>query len=314
MMGKKSILLVTVVSLLLNLNLVGSAIGKTLNPSIIAGKFKILKVDNRWGKVSDETTELMTDILVNQPNLYLLPLKLSCSLYMNGIKMTKEVGKDFTIRKEKGGSLISFTSLIQHNLIPKWWVRHIRNGETTFVEIKGKIIINLLGINITYPFSWNKSFKTDILKGLNITKSQEAKIGPLKLRIEKISSHWGKITDRITEINHTVYVYNESYFPIPTFLNTVYYKFIALQVPLGEGKITLPGFFLPRGESKINFTTKMINKELTKWWINHIKNNEKTTYLFQYMWSLNIMGNKIIKSKWYKNKGEFTTNLAVNNP
>ena len=129
-------------------------------PTVIIPNLKVESTSNSWGQISLDTTTINTEILVNDPNFYLIPIKVDCDIYLNDIKMVSGLGKDLEITRSASGSLIRFTSTIDNENVIKWWVSHIKIGEKTKYYFQYRFWIK--------PFiksRWQKTygtFKTDI--------------------------------------------------------------------------------------------------------------------------------------------------------
>jgi len=100
-------------------------------PTIVIPNLEVESIFNSWGPVSSDVTTIVTEVLVNEPNLSLVPLSIACDIYLNDIKMVEGLGEDLTVERIASGSLVHFTSKIDNENIPKWWVSHIKNGERT---------------------------------------------------------------------------------------------------------------------------------------------------------------------------------------
>jgi len=89
-------------------------------PTVIIPNLKVESISNSWGQISLDTTTVNTEILVNDPNFYLIPIKVDCDIYLNDIKMVSGIGKDLQITRSASGSLIRFTSTIDNENVIKW--------------------------------------------------------------------------------------------------------------------------------------------------------------------------------------------------
>ena len=97
-------------------------------------------------------------------------------------------------------------------------------------------------------------------------------LGLGKPEIRGIKNYWGTVNESVTEIITDVTVYNPNPVPIPVkdVLTEVYVN----QLKLGEGS-ALSAEIKP-GESTILISTKIDNEKIPEWWMEHLKNNEKS--------------------------------------
>ncbi|MCD6318704.1 hypothetical protein J7M02_06515 [Candidatus Aerophobetes bacterium] len=310
-MAKRALLLVLV--LILGISYAVSAQGETSpqkgaeKPTIVIPNLKIENISNSWGPVSSDITTIITKVLVNEPNLSLVPLSISCNIYLNDIKMSEGVGENLTIERVASGSLVLFTSKIDNENIVKWWLSHIKNGERSKVKIEGKLIISLEKVNLVYPFSWETKFQTNILEGLNTKKMVRFNFGLYALEIRSLHSKWGKVTAKETEVKHTVKIYNPSIIPGSPIVRKIKYELSLNGIKMAEGNTGLLPMIIWPGKTKlITFATKMDNRKIKAWWISHINSEEKTHYRFSYRFYFSIGS-----TKWRDRKGAFKTNFLA---
>jgi len=222
-------------------------------PTVVIPDLKIVSISNSWGPVSLDTTTINTEILVNDPNFCLIPIKVCCDIYLNDIKIVSGLGKDLQITKCASGSLIRFTGTIDNENIIKWWVSHIKNREKTKVRIEGTLIIPLAQVSLVYPFAQESEFETNMLKSLNDRDLGHIDIGLVKLGIDSLSSRWGKVSQAETQIVHKLTIHNFGILPLLQPLTDVKYKLILNGVEMAEGKAGMHIVFLPGQRRSVTF-------------------------------------------------------------
>lgn len=281
-------------------------------PSMEVPEVRIESISNSWGPVSSDVTTIVTQILLNEPNLSSLPLSVFCSVYLNDIKMAEGPGENLTVERTASGSLVCFTTRINNNTgnITKWWVSHIRNGEKTKVIIEGKLIINLGKVDSVHPFSWKNEFQTNMLEGVSTTDVGNFRFGLYTLQIKSLDSEWGKITNNETEIRHRVEIHNPSIIPGAPIVNRVEYDLSLNGIKMEEGDTGLPLVIWPGGTKSVVFITKLDKREIKTWWVSHIKSDEKTSYRFRYSLLVKLLGATL--ARWPKEiKGAFETDFLA---
>ncbi len=148
-------------------NLLGG-IAKNTNVDIVVDGLKIGEVKDlnlRWGDVSHDTTQIIASATVvnNMP----VPLYIKFfryHIYMNGIDMGEGDITGSSVIGPRSQKRVEFTMLLQNSKIPKWWVTHIRNGETTTVKIVAGFGLKYGGREVFLPLkSYKYTFHTNIL-------------------------------------------------------------------------------------------------------------------------------------------------------
>jgi len=212
-------------------------------------------------EASFDRTEITTEMLVNNSNLYLLPLRISCEVTLNEVKILSIAEKELDIRKYGNASLVSFKAEIKNENIIRWWISHINQGEQTDIKIKGKLFIPLDKVDIVFPFVYEKNFETDILQGLN--KKDVVIIRPCNFKIQQFNV--GILPGQpITDIEYIL-------------------QFNRIQ--MAKGEVGLPLLILPGQKRSLNFILKIPNENIIRWWVSHIQNGERTEYSLKYrMW------------------------------
>ncbi len=281
-------------------------------PSMEVPEVRIESISNSWGPISSDVTTIVTQILLNEPNLSSLPISVSCSIYLNDIEMAKGPGGDITVERTASGSLVCFTSRINNNTgnIAKWWASHIRNGEKTKVIIEGELIINLGKVDSVHPFWWENEFQTNMLGGVSNTDMGNFRFGLYTLQIKSLDSEWGKITNNETEIKHRVEIHNPSIIPGAPIVNRIEYDLSLNGIKMEENDTGLPLVIWPGGTKSVVFITKLDKEEIKTWWVSHLKSNEKTSYRFRYSLLFKFLGATL--ARWPKEiKGAFETDFLA---
>jgi len=243
---------------------------------------KIEKISVSLNEASFDRTEITTEMLVNNSNLYLLPLRISCEVTLNEVKILSIAEKELDIRKYGNASLVSFKAEIKNENIIRWWISHINQGEQTDIKIKGKLFIPLDKVDIVFPFVYEKNFKTDILQGLN--KKDVVIIRPCNFKIQQFKSKWGKVDFSFTRIEHEITIKNVGILPGQP-ITDIEYILQFNRIQMAKGEVGLPLLILPGQKRSLSFILKIPNENIIRWWVSHIQNGERTEYSLKYrMW------------------------------
>jgi LEA14-like dessication related protein len=106
-----------------------------------------------WGSVSEERTEVITTVWIDNPNPVGITLgdsvSVSYQLYLNDVNLAS--GEKAGIRIPSGNNTVQTSTYIQNRKIQPWWVAFVQNNETV-----------TLGADATVSVSGPVSASTDI--------------------------------------------------------------------------------------------------------------------------------------------------------
>ena len=305
-------MLVVTISVLLLSSLMGGCIGSGgVKEKVETMKPQILSVSHRWGEISPTTSEVITEIVVYNPNPIPIPIKnISVHLYMNGIDMGEGKNVGPASLQSKANTTIILSTKIDNSKIPKWWVSHIRNGEKTQVLLKGSITFDLKVMDFEWPFEQKSTVKTDILSGLkfeNVPLNLDLKLTSIRL-YANVTSYWGNIGDDSTEIVHNVVLYN-THRLLPVVVSGIAYDVYMNNIKVGEGEEETSVLIPPQSSTTFDMTTVIKNTLLDDWWVSHLKNGEKTKVVVQYYLVLKVKGFEVVRIPLEKMESEIQTNI-----
>ncbi len=214
------------------------------------GKPKIEKIVNRWGNVTEDYTEIVTEITVYNPNPIPIPIKdVLTEVYLNGMK----VGEGKSLKSEikpSSESKILISTKIDNDYIPKWWVSHIRNKETSVLDVKGYLVFDLKITTFKFELPGiHNEFKTDFLGGLS-SPSQSFKFGTYNVVVESMNAHWGRVDDKVTEIVAIAKVRNDNL--VPLLFTKMHYVIKANGIVIGEGYTNVSTVIPPKSTAEVH--------------------------------------------------------------
>jgi LEA14-like dessication related protein len=239
-------------------------------PTLLSGcisKPEMSYVKNEWGEVGSSYTEIITKVGVNNPLPISLPVKdIKTEIYMNGIKMGQGSAIKADIRANSESEVIISTK-IDNEKIVDWWVTHIKNGEETNVDVKGKLILDIFGITqFEYPLDFKSQIKTDILDAIGF---KEAK-GFSGFFIDEVKSEWGDVNKDYTEIKTNV----KFKVNLPIHIVKFRYSIELNGIQIAEGVENVDKTI--KTSQNVVFVSYIDNSKIPEWWVSHIKNGEKT--------------------------------------
>jgi len=234
----------------------------------------IKSISYRWGDVSNNTTEIISSITIENNNTFriIIPrVEVDYTVKMNNIEMA--YGTIEKINLKKGDTTIEVSSYISNTKIPMWWVSHIENNETTIVNIEPVVVINAEFIqpHIERP-SKTIPIITNLLADINTDKERNIDVGPINLTLNSVSANWGNVSNETTEIRIDVEVHNP--LPITVPMPQINYNIEINNISIGNGSIEDSIILKANNDSNVNLVTKVNNKGIDDWFVSHLQNDE----------------------------------------
>lgn len=267
-------LLIAVVGLLV----VAAGIGGAFAAGVL-GAPSVERIDNRFGEVNESTTEIETELVVNNPNPVggRLDVAIDYTITMNGIEMAE--GDREGVPIQQGNSTIRFVTYMDNERIPDWWVSHVNQGEYTELDVTAIIHTGLFGQSVEAP-DVTRDVPTDIVAAFNSneTRPLEADREPViedpVLYLNSTSGAWGTVNDESTEIEMEFVLYNPKSYPIT--VSEIGYDIRMNDIAVGSGQ-TAQSYTLPPGETTtIEATTVIDTQKLDEWWVSHLRHDQVT--------------------------------------
>ncbi|PAU84725.1 hypothetical protein CK500_04195 [Halorubrum salipaludis] len=256
---------------LLGLLVVGGAVGGAFALGIL-GVPSVAAVDNTFGDVTNETTEIETDLVVSNPNpvgVGLDGVSVNYTVSMNDIEMAQ--GGREGVRVGTGNSTLALETQLRNDGIPPWWVSHVRNGERTTLDIDATATSDRLGRGV--DFSRSREIETDLLGAFNSDETRPVNAdSPLAsdpvLYVNETRGEWGSVSESETPIDMAFTVYNPNFEPYA--VTEIGYDITMNGVEMGSGQ-TEEGYVIPSESTEtIEFTTALQNRHLDDWWVTHL--------------------------------------------
>ncbi|WP_200531650.1 LEA type 2 family protein [Halorubrum sp. LN27] len=256
---------------LLGLLVVGGAVGGAFALGIL-GVPSVAAVDNTFGNVTNETTEIETDLVVSNPNpvgVGLDGVSVNYTVSMNDIEMAQ--GGREGVRVGTGNSTLALETQLRNDGIPPWWVSHVRNGERTTLDIDATATSDRLGRGV--DFSRSREIETDLLGAFNSDETRPVNAdSPLAsdpvLYVNETRGEWGSVSESETPIDMAFTVYNPNFEPYA--VTEIGYDITMNGVEMGSGQ-TEEGYVIPSESTEtIEFTTALQNRHLDDWWVTHL--------------------------------------------
>ena len=247
----------------------------------VLGTPGVESVDNHFAGVSNQTTAVVTNLTVNNPNpvgVQLGGVRINYTVSMNGVSMAQ--GDRQGVGIGTGNSTLQFATEMRNDRIPPWWVSHVENGETTTVGIDATVTSETLG-GRSVSFSQERTIETDLLGQFNSSETRPVEANqPLVsdpvLYVNETRGMWDQanLTRAETPLNLAFDVYNPK--PYPYTITEVGYTIRMNDVTVGEGQTERGYVLAPGEETTLEANTAIRNENLDRWWVSHLRRNQRT--------------------------------------
>jgi len=269
-------------------------------------KPEVKSITSSWGTVTSDTTEVVTSIVVYNPNPFSILVKsVAFDMYLNDIKIVSGSSTNISL-PAKTESAIVLKSLINNRKIPEGLTSHINQHEVSTVKITGNILFDLKAVEFAYPFEFSSKLETNLLAGLNTNEPRDISVGPVKLTLKSLESIWGSVSPSVVEVNHRATIHNHQAVPIP--VTRIDYEIYVNNIKVGEGTTYNPVILNAKADTVLPFATKIDIAKLSDWWVSHIKNNE-TTHLVVKIYSVIEFSNTEFRFELYNIESNIHTNI-----
>jgi len=247
----------------------------------VLGTPSVASVDNHFAGVSNQTTTVATNLTVTNPNpvgVQLGGVGVNYTVSMNSVEMAQGDRQGVSIGT--GNSTLAFSTEMQNDRIPPWWVTHIDNGETTTVGIDATVTSSTLG-GRSVSVNQERTIETDLLSQFNSTETRPVEadqplVSDPVLYINETRGAWDQenLTQSETPLNLAFDVYNPK--PYPYTITKVGYTVRMNDVTVGEGETDRGYVLSPGQETTLEANTAIQNGNLDRWWVTHLQRNQRT--------------------------------------
>ena len=260
----------------------------------VFGVPSVTGVENRFGPVNESNTTIETNLSVNNPNPVSVALggvAVNYSVAMNGVDVAN--GQKEGVAISSGNSTVDTETTMDNGQIPMWWYTHVRDGETTTVDIDATATSSTLGQSAT--FGQEQTIETDIVGQFdsNETRPIEANqplISDPVLYINSTRGSWDRanLTRQRTPLDLDFTVYNPK--RLPYTVSKIGYDVTMNGVPVGAGESDRGYVIEPGTTETIRANTVIRNQRLDEWWVSHLERNQVTDLSIDFYLVVDVQG------------------------
>jgi LEA14-like dessication related protein len=258
-----------------------------------------------WGTVSEEETEIVTTVWVDNPNPVGASvgdgLSASYHIDMNGVRLAE--GEKSGLAIQPGNNTVALRTNVQNENIAPWWVAFVQANETIDLTAGGTVTANT-GLTATAGVpSVNRTLfadSTPVIDALSAAANESTGTymagtsdvtgdGPrdedltVGYRIERGWATWGPVDESTTTARFHFVVSNPGDVRVPAEPDGFRLHLVMNDVELftAEGNaLTLSNGApetIPPGERRVvNYTVTMDNDKVDDWFRSHVRNDERT--------------------------------------
>jgi len=269
-------------------------VASALVGAVLVDRPRVTGVDNEFGRVTDDRTEVKTSVTVENPTLLGLGdsvASVEYTLSMNDVQMAHERQEDIAI--SGGETDLNLSTWIDNDDVPRWWVTHIERGERTTVEVDPTLTVDRLGVAVEADAAAHtETFETDLLAPLqsNQSRSLEA-FGRTVLNVQRTDAEWGDPTAEETPLDATMTVQNPLSVPVP--LTNLTYVVEMNGVVVGEGEVGRRTLVDPGTTETIRAAMTIDNSRIDDWWVTHLRRNESTRMTVRVEGAVEVAGERV---------------------
>lgn len=270
-------------------------------------------VDHDWGEVTDERTEVVTTVWVDNPNpVGLSPggqMSAEYAVRLNDVPVAEGARRGVSV--PPGNTTTRFRTVVDNDRLPEWWVAFLRDNETLRVDVDGTIRVRD-GRPFTYPVERNRTMLTDSRPVLGSLSAAAARAEgtyatnvELDERVSDRLEEWGLGGDSSVRVGYEVErgwatlesvtpsettvalrfrVHNPGDVPVPATPRGIRLTVAANDVtlfetadaPLSLRNASSDEMLAPGETREVTLAVTMDNEQVAPWFTSHVRQGERS--------------------------------------
>lgn len=241
---------------------------------------RVVDSQSRWGEAGEEHTEIISTVTVRNPNDGeigdITQLNVSQTTVINRVEAAR--GAETLDGLESGNNTLTLQSRLDHDTVPRWWARHLNNGERSSVvtQTNGTADVGVTALDFETD-DRERSIETSTLDSFNSTEDQTVEQdGQTILVVTETSATWGEATPQEAPINTAVTIENRQ--PQAITIRDITYTVALNGVKLADNKTVDESYTIAPATTQTITPTFVLNTQRTaEWWPTHVRNGERST-------------------------------------
>ncbi|PTD94133.1 hypothetical protein C9439_03555 [archaeon SCG-AAA382B04] len=229
-------------------------------------------VSASWGEITEEESELIVGVRVDNPNpvgLVFGDLLVEYDVSMNDVLMDSGVERD--IELGSGVQRINFSVYLNNSRMDKWWVSHLENDELTVISFSPRVVLDFGFRSFSFDVPvFTREFSTDLLERFNREVYKEVRVlDTTVLVVNETRASWGEVSGDESVIDMEWVVDNPNSFDVP--LKELRFDLFMNGVKVGEG--SSENISLESGRNVVDGSLVIDNSKMGEWWVSHLRND-----------------------------------------
>lgn len=231
-------------------------------------------VDSQWGEVTDETTEIRTDLAVENPNFYPIPAVTTLQYDVTFNSIPVAAARRGGVGLPSGASTVQFSATMNNSQVTPWWRSHVEGGEQTEMVVDPVASVPLLPMTFDLP-DRRSTIETNVAGSLSRETVDTVTFGEDdRVVLDGLSATWGEPTDARTPALFELTFRNRH--DEPVVVEDLRYRIGLNDVAVGTGPIDDEVRVPANGSVTVTLTMPIENEQMSVWWPTHLRNDERS--------------------------------------
>ncbi|WP_254762220.1 LEA type 2 family protein [Natrinema marinum] len=231
---------------------------------------QVESVENEWGAVTSERTEVRTEVAVDNPFLLRVgdaAADISYTVSLNDVEVA--TGEEKRVRLAGDESTVTVSTWIDNDEIPAWWASHVANNETTTVRVEPDIVVDYAGLRLpAESLTRTRTVRTDLLEPLATNESRQFQVANRTVFVvNETDAQWGTVTVDRTPIEASATITNSLGVPVP--ITQIGYTVRLNGLVVGQGVAAEQTVLEPNRTRTLEASAAIDNSKLDEWWVTH---------------------------------------------
>jgi LEA14-like dessication related protein len=240
----------------------------------------VLETASRWGEVGEDTTQVVTDVRIDNPNgeayTDLLSLTVDQRTRIDDVVVAENTTRVDDLPSGVGD--VTITARKPHSTVPRWWASHVNGGERSRVvtNVTGVADVGVTTLPVDLP-DRNSTVETDVVGRLSSDESSTIEQdGRTVATVVETDAAWASATPEQGEMTMRVTVRNERTLSSLT-IRDVNYTVALNDVRLADRRELDRSWEIPPGTTRtLEFTVVLDHTKMADWWPTHVRNGERS--------------------------------------
>jgi LEA14-like dessication related protein len=204
----------------------------------------------------------------------LLTLRVNQTTEVNGVPFAQNTSTVDSLPAGEG--TFTITAPADNDAVPRWWSRHVNNGErsTVTTTATGTADIAVTTLPVSLPDRQNTQ-TTNIIGQVETEERVTTEGGEHVLTITEVDAEWGVSDPQSAPLIVTTEIRNENTFSSVT-IEGIDYVVNLNSVTVADNSSENSYTIAPGATRRVSYVIYLDNQKMDEWWPTHIRNDEVT--------------------------------------